>query len=281
MKKKKTENTLKEEIDLISQIFFIWKYYLKYFLNLMYNHKQEFTYFTKKNENLNIELKKQFTYIFVGLITANIIIYALEEYQFSNFDVHYIINDIHMALSYFCFIFYFIIYALILNFLVCKKIHIEPFKKTLILLLKVFNLLYPFLMICILITADSAFLEALNTNFKSLDMTISKSPLLYAGFSILYCSFFYLMWLITSSFIEEFKTKKIHFIKKISIYLFTLFLTISSFTILFLPITFSLNTIVIKENFCDELMKKKFKITNNYKLSNFEIDIKKCYKDFP
>lgn len=277
MKKDKIPK-IEEELDLIIQIFFLWKYYYIYFLNLIYNYKQEFK--INSNKNINKELMQGAVYVLVGIITINILLYVLEEYQVLTINIHNIINEIQLVIAYISISIFFILYAIMLNIIVLKKIKIELIKASIVTTIKVFNLTYPFLTIAFIFFLDMSFTKTINTDFKDIQYILLTNKYLQSSFTIIACSFIYLLWYLTSNFITKYTYIKSK-IKKLLQFIGVFFITSLIYNIIFLPITFNVafKYVINKDNLCNEVFNAKFKIDEEYTLIDLDVDLKKCYKN--
>lgn len=268
-----------KEIELINNLFFYWMYYFIYSYKLIINFKKEFD--ISENNFSNQELKLQIYYSFIGLITVNIIIYALEEYQYFNLNIHSIINEIQLIFVYFSIYLFFIIYSILLN-LYIKNTTMKLFQSTILVTLKIFNLLYPLLLLFCAFLFDIIITRTieydLNENLKTV---ILANNYLVISFSLIILIFIFLIGYSSFNLIKKYIGIK----NNLSIFIIVSIIYGISITISNIFVyPYTLNTLIKNihnsDNFCVNVLKIKFKMKENYTFDNYEIDLKQCYKNF-
>ncbi|QNK85412.1 hypothetical protein HOO31_02000 [Aliarcobacter cryaerophilus] len=276
--KKKLEES--NEISLVNNLLFYWMYYFIYSYKLIINFKEELNVINKKNSNTEIRL--QIYYSLIGLITVNIVVYILEEYQYFHLNIHTIINEIQLIFVYISIYIFFIVYTLLLNLIVFRNFNKEISKSIILATLKIFNLIYPLFLLFLAFCFDTMITSQIKDNENEDAYTIISNNIhLLIIFIIMALVILFSVCYLTFNFLKMYtkiKSKLIMFIYFVSIYFFSsLIVNIFIYPYTLAPLS---KHFINSDNLCENVTKLKFKLKENYNYSNLETDLKQCYKTY-
>lgn len=218
--------------------------------------------------------------ILLGIVTTSIIISILDEYEFFTFNINYIINEIQIVLFYLSISLFFITYSIFLSIITDKKVKsFQLFKATLTACLKVFNLVYPFIMLFFTFLLDMIFTNLIYNLNKDIDIDelLRENTMMYSILIVISATFFYLLVKITFNYLHIYLNMKSKIKKTLSS--MAIFIIVSIFCNMFL---FSITTSILlenvfhKENLCKEVSNLRLVRIKEYNLEEYVKDMKKC-----